>query len=63
MPDHPVYTADQGAVHFDQPTTVIIAGRPRDAIVYCDPRVEANWRGWDRMVYGDDQAQEGGGDG
>lgn len=39
MPDHPVYTSDQGERHFSPPTTVIIAGHPRRNIGYCYPGI------------------------
>ncbi|AIE83500.1 hypothetical protein [Fimbriimonas ginsengisoli] len=48
MAEPPVYDRSQGEVDYGpKARTVVIAGRPRKGIVYCDPRVEEAWRQYD----------------
>jgi hypothetical protein len=56
---HLVYETCMGDVDFDRPTTVVIAGKPRSAIVHVDHRVEAAWRSYDRSVSGKVSARRG----
>lgn len=48
----PVYTADMGEVLYDPPRTVIIAGKPRHPIAYCNPRVERTYIATDAIDEG-----------
>ena len=43
------YDTSQGVVEFESPSTVVIAGKPRHGIVYCDPKVEESYIAYDRV--------------